>query len=47
MQARILNRIERESGAPGLFAALADRLSPSDLQSLLLSVYSRYFAPEE
>jgi hypothetical protein len=41
MQARILNRIERESGAPGLFSALAERLSPSDLQSLLLSVYSR------
>jgi hypothetical protein len=38
---RLLRRIEREAGVPGLATVLADRLSPSDLQSLLLEVYAR------
>ncbi len=37
---RILDRIEHELGMPGLASALAERLEPSDLQSLLLEVYS-------
>jgi len=36
---RILERIEREAGIPGLVSILAERLSPTDLQSLLLEVY--------
>jgi hypothetical protein len=36
---RITNRIERALGMPGLAAALARRISPTDLQSLLLEVY--------
>jgi hypothetical protein len=36
---KIIERIEREVGVPGLAALLADRLSPTDLQSLLLEVY--------
>lgn len=34
-----LERIEREVGIPGLAALLAERLSPTDLQTLLLEVY--------
>src|SRR5687767_8086549 len=36
---KILERIEREAGIPGLAALLAERLSATDLQSLLLEVY--------
>lgn len=34
-----LERIVRESGVPGLVELLAERLSPSDFQSLMLEVY--------
>jgi hypothetical protein len=34
-----VNRIAAETGMPGLFSTLAEKLSPTDLQSLLLSVY--------
>jgi hypothetical protein len=37
----IVERIERESGVPGLVSILAERLAPTDLQSLLLEVYRR------
>jgi hypothetical protein len=37
----ILRRIEREAGVPGLVEALTDRLSPTDLSSLLLEVFRR------
>ncbi len=37
----ILRRIEREAGVPGLVEALAERLSPADLSSLLLEVVRR------
>ena len=37
----ILARIEREAGVPGLAAILAERLAPTDLQSLMLEVYRR------
>jgi hypothetical protein len=36
---RIVGRIEREAGIPGLVSILAERLSPTDLQTLLLEVY--------
>jgi len=36
---RIVNRIEREAGISGLVSTLAEHLSPTDLQSLLLEVY--------
>ena len=36
---RIVDRIEREAGIPGLASILAEKLSPTDLQSLLLEVY--------
>ncbi len=36
---KIVERIEREVGAPGLVSLLAERLTPTDLQSLLLEVY--------
>ncbi len=36
---KILARIERQAGLPGLVAFLGERLSPSDLQSLLLEVF--------
>jgi hypothetical protein len=39
MPSPIVGRIESEGGLPGLFDLLAGRLSPSDLQSLLLEVY--------
>lgn len=35
----IIERIERQAGIPGLLTILAERLSPTDLQSLLLEVY--------
>jgi hypothetical protein len=38
---RITERIEREVGLPGLATILSTRLSPTDLQSLLLDVYAR------
>jgi hypothetical protein len=38
---RIIERILRETGIPDLVDALAERLSPTDLQSLLLAVYQR------
>jgi len=37
----IVARIEREAGVPDLASVLADRLTPTDLQSLLLEVYAR------
>jgi hypothetical protein len=40
MQA-ITDRIEEEAGVPGLVGILAERLAPTDLQSLLLAVYHR------
>lgn len=36
---RIVQRIEREAGVEGLTSILAEKLSPTDLQSLLLEVY--------
>jgi hypothetical protein len=39
MTDEILNRIARESGVEDILRALSDRLSPTDLQSLLLEVY--------
>jgi len=36
---KITERIERELGLPGLVALLAERIPPTDLQSLLLEVY--------
>jgi hypothetical protein len=35
----IIERVEREAGVPGLVSILAEHLSPTDLQSLLLEVY--------
>lgn len=35
----IVERIEREAGVPGLVTILAERLAPTDLQSILLEVY--------
>ncbi len=37
---RIIDRIEREAGVPGL-ASVLDRIPPTDLQSLLLEVSRR------
>ena len=37
----ITDRVERELGVPGIVSLLAERLEPSDLQSLLLDVYRR------
>lgn len=39
MTSKIIERIERELGIPGLVEQLAARLTPTDLQSLLLEVY--------
>lgn len=39
MTDKILERIERVSGVHGLVSILAERLSPTDLQSVLLAVY--------
>jgi hypothetical protein len=36
---RIIERIERAAGQPGLASMLAEKLTPTDLQSLLLEVY--------
>lgn len=36
---KITDRIERKAGVPGLTTLLAERLTPTDLQSLLLEVY--------
>lgn len=36
---KITERIERELGIPGLVSLLAEKLTPTDLQSLLLEVY--------
>lgn len=36
---KIIERIEREVGVPGLASILANKLSPTDLQSLLLEIY--------
>jgi hypothetical protein len=36
---RIIERIEREVGVPGLVTLLAERLTPTDLQSVMLEVY--------
>ena len=36
---KIIERIERKAGIPGLVSILAEQLSPTDLQSLLLEVY--------
>lgn len=41
MDSRHLARIERAAGVDGLAGILAERLSPSDLQSLLLEVHRR------
>ena len=38
---KIVERIEREAGVPGLVSILAERLEPTDRQSLLLEVYRR------
>jgi len=37
---RILARVEREAGVPDLASILAEKLSPADLQSLMLEVYA-------
>jgi hypothetical protein len=39
---RIIERIERKAGLPGLAGLLAEQLEPTDLQSLLLEVYRRH-----
>ena len=39
MEERLSARLEREAGLPGLIEGLVDRLSGSDLNSLLLEVY--------
>src|SRR5258706_4065290 len=36
---KIIDRIEREMGVPGLVTLLAERLTPTDLQSVMLEVY--------
>ena len=36
---KIIERIEHEAGVPGLVSTLAEHLSPTDLQSILLEVY--------
>lgn len=36
---KIVERIERKAGVPGLVSILAERLTPTDLQSILLEVY--------
>jgi hypothetical protein len=38
---KLINRILRETNAPNLVDILADQLTPTDLQSLLLEVYRR------
>lgn len=41
MATKLIERIERRAGIPGLVEILADRLSPTDLSSLLLEVHRR------
>lgn len=41
MNDRLLSRIAKKAGVPGLVELLSERLSASDLQSLLLAVYDR------
>ena len=41
MPSRIIERIQAESGVPELLDILAERLPPTDLQSLLLEAYRR------
>ena len=41
----IVERIEHEFGIPGLATILAQRLTPTDLQSLLLEVYHLRLIP--
>jgi len=41
MSEKIIQRISREAGVDDLVDVLAERLSPSDLQSLLIEVYRR------
>jgi hypothetical protein len=36
---KIVERIERKAGVPGLVSILAERLAPTDLQSILFEVY--------
>ncbi len=38
---KIAARIEREAGLPGLTAILAEKIAPTDLQSILMEVYRR------
>ena len=38
---RITDRISKETGIPNLVEILSERLAPSDLQSLMMEVYSR------
>ena len=38
---KIVERIERQAGVPDLVSVLAERLTPTDLQSLLLEVHRR------
>ena len=40
-KSKIIRRIENEVGVPNLFNILAERITPTDLQSLLLSVYQK------
>src|SRR5467141_2494822 len=40
-RSQIIERIERHAGVPDLANILTDRLAPTDLQSLLLEIYSR------
>jgi len=39
-----IERIERQTGVPDLVEMLAERLTPTDLQSLMLEVYRRRVA---
>ena len=41
MNQPMIDRIQREAGVPDLLDALVERLTPTDLQSLLLEVYRR------
>lgn len=43
----MIERIEREVGVPGLVSLLSERLSPSDLQSLMLEIYRHRAAQRE
>jgi hypothetical protein len=44
--AGLLDRIVRQSGVPNLIEALTERLSPTDLQSLLLEAYAQRAAEQ-